>query len=181
MELEDFKSDFKNAAKGQLSRDSIQKMILENNHPVLRGIKIQLIAESVLWAVFLAVYHDFFDGHLRSPVWNILLILSIILVLVHNVLGYRVASHPVSGENILSSLGNYLSRLRKYSAISILSRVAALAVILGFFVSTVRFTEDKYWSLGILLLIFPVQIFLLRRVWRNRIKKVDAVYRQLQG
>ncbi len=63
MELENLKSRYRNAGKAPLTRENIQKMILENNHPVSKGIKTQLLTETVLWCIFLAVYDAIFDGH----------------------------------------------------------------------------------------------------------------------
>src|SRR6478752_9237483 len=107
MELENLKSEYQNAGKAALSKENIQKMIVENNHPVLKGIKIQLLMETILWAIFLAVYYNIFDGHLKSPLWNVLLVVSVIFILVHNALGFQIIGNPINGENIIKSLKNY--------------------------------------------------------------------------
>lgn len=181
MELGDFKSDYKNAGKGQLNKDSIQQLIHTHNNPVVRGIKIQLIIESVLWALFLVVYYDFFDGHLKPLLWNILLLVSVLLILLHNLLGYQISKNPINGTSILESLEKYLNRIRKYSTISIVSRVLAIAMLLGYFFSSIEFTEAKYWYLLPLILIFPVQVYLLQKVWSKRIRKINGVYQKLKG
>lgn len=181
MELDDLKSSFRNAGKGQLSRSSLEKMMLGHHHPVLKGIRRQLIIESVLWTLFLAVYYDFFDGHLKSPAWNMLLVLSVAGMLVHNVLGYRVSRNPIKADNILRSLEKYLNQIRKYSKVSIASRVLAIAMLFGYFISTIELTEEKYWSLGLLGLIFPVQAYLLNIVWSKRINTVNEVYQKLKS
>src|SRR5436189_4576238 len=103
MELEDLKSEYQNAGKASLSKENIQKMIVENNHRVLKGIKIQLLIETVLWAIFLSVYYNIFDGHLKSPLWNALLVVSVIFILAHNVLGFQIMGNPINGEAILES------------------------------------------------------------------------------
>jgi hypothetical protein len=180
MELADFKSDFKNAESGYFSKENIKQFMLVNKHPALKGIKIQMILESTFWAVFLAVYYNFFDGHLKSPLWNVLLVLSVVLILVHNVLAYQITSIPINGENILDSMKKYLDRINTYSRISIGTRMVAIALILGYFISTISFTPEKYWSFGIVLLIFPVQFYLLQKVWAKRITKINTVYQNLK-
>ncbi|AHM59611.1 hypothetical protein D770_06740 [Flammeovirgaceae bacterium 311] len=180
MELDDFKSDYKNAGNDVLDKDAIQQFMQGNYHPVLRKIRIQLIVESIFWAIFLAVYYDFFDGHLKSPLWNILLILAVLLILLHNLLGFQLIRKPAWGENILSSMESYLRQIRRYARLSIISRVVAIIVIVGYFVSSIQLTADKYWGLLLLLPIILVQIYVLYRVWAKRIRKVKAVCLQLK-
>ncbi|WP_224996117.1 hypothetical protein [Cesiribacter sp. SM1] len=180
MELDDFKSDYKNAGNDVLGKDAIQHFMRGSYHPVLRKISIQLMVESMLWAIFLAVYYDFFDGHLKSPLWNILLILAVLLILLHNLLGFQLIRKPAWDENIMSSMENYLRQIRRYAWISIISRVVAIVVIIGYFVSSIQLTADKYWGLLLLLPLILVQIYVLYRVWAKRIRKVKAVYLQLK-
>lgn len=180
MELENLKSEYQNAGKALLSKANIQKMILENNHPVLKGIRIQLLTETVLWAIFLAVYYNIFDGHLKSPLWNVLLVVSVIFILVHNVLGFQIISNPINGESILESLKNYQIKIKNYAVISIATRVLAIALLLGYFVSTIAFTKEKLFSLGFISLIIPVQIYLLHRVWAKRKSRINNMLQKLK-
>lgn len=155
-------------------------MISANSHPVLRHIKIQLILESSLWAIFLAVYYNFFDGHLKSPLWNSLLVISVVLLLVHNLLGYRVTNNLINGPNVRLSLKNYLKRIRKYSIISVFTRALAIIMIFGYFISSIESFESRhYWSFVFLILLVAVQIYLLKRVWSKRINKVALAYEKL--
>ncbi|PJJ09640.1 hypothetical protein CLU83_3006 [Flavobacterium sp. 1] len=180
MELENLKSEYQNAGKALLSKEKIQKMILENNHPVLKGVRIQLLTETVLWAIFLAVYYNIFDGHLKSPLWNVLLIVSVIFILVHNVLGFQIISNPINGKTILESLKNYQIKIKNYAVISIATRVVAIAILLGYFISTIAFTKEKLFSLGFISLIIPVQIYLLHRVWAKRKSRINNMLQKLK-
>ena len=180
MELENLKSEYQNTGKVSLSKENIQKMIIENNHPVLKGIKIQLLTETVLWAIFLAVYYNIFDGYLKSPLWNILLVVSVIFILLHNVLGFQIIGNPINGETILESLKNYLTRIKSYAIISIATRVFAIIILLGYFISTISFTKEKLISLSFISLIIPIQIYLLHRVWAKRKSRINKMLEKLK-
>jgi hypothetical protein len=180
MELDHLKSDYQNAGKTSLSKERIQKMIQDNNHPVLKGIKRQLLIETVLWAIFLAVYYNIFDGHLKSPLWNILLVVAVLFILVHNALGFQIINNPINGETILESLKNYQTKIKNYAVISIATRVLAIVMLLGYFMSTITFNREKLFSLALIALIFPIQIYLLQRVWTKRKNKIAALFTKLK-
>jgi hypothetical protein len=180
MELDNLKSAYQNAGKAMLSKENIQRMIAEDNNPVTKSIKKQLLIETVLWAIFLAVYYNIFDGHLKSPLWNILLVLSIIFILAHNALGFQIIRHPINGETILESLKNYQNKIKNYAVVSIVTRVLAIAILLGYFISTIQFTKEKFISLGFIALIFPVQIYLLHLVWAKRKNQINEIFQKLK-
>lgn len=179
MELEDLKSDYQNAGRQKLSKEKIEEFVQEKSHPVLKSIKRQLAIESLCWLVFLVVFYDFFDGHLRTPLWNFLLVIGVVLVLLHNFLGYRIITNPIQSKNILDSLERYLSRIKKYAVLSIFSRVLAIILILGYFVSAIEMTNEKLWSLGLFMLIIPIQVYLLRKVWNGRIIQIKDIYQKI--
>ncbi len=178
MELEDFKSAYLQAGKQEKDKDALQRMLHAGN-PVIKGIKRQLIIETVLWLIFLVVYYDFFDGHLKPLIWNLLLVLSVILLLLHNFLGYKITNKPVNGDNIQESLKNYLQKVRWYSIISIASRITAIIIVFGYFLSSIESTDKKIWGIGFLLLLIIIQGLLLRKIWLGRIDKLKKVYAQL--
>lgn len=182
MDLEELKSDYLKAGKEKMDKEHLHRMISANRHPVLRRIKIQLILESSFWAIFLAVYYNFFDGHLKSPLWNSLLIISVVLILVHNLLGYRITNIPINKPNVRLTLKNYLERIRKYAIISMFTRVLAITMIFGYFMSSIEAYENKhYWSLVFLILLITIQIYLLKSVWSKRINRVALTYEQLSS
>ncbi len=181
MEIEHLKSDFQNAGKTSVSKETIQKMIQENNHPVAKGIKRQLLIETLLWGIFLAVYYNIFDGHLKSALWNILLVVAVLFILVHNALGFQITSHPINGESILESLKNYQTKIQQYAVISIVTRILAIVILLGYFMSTITFTREKLYSLALIALIFPIQIYLLQRVWTKRKNQIHYLFIKFKG
>ncbi len=179
MNLENLKSSYKSQNFEEVSKDVLMNMVAVNQHPILRGIRRQLIIESIGWLAFLALYYNLFDGHLRPVYWNILLILAVGLVMVHNLLGYRITNNPVNGSNLLESLRNYLKRMRRYSNVSISTRVLAIAMIFGFFLSTADFAGPRsYWIVFGMLLVLVIQIYLLHRMWSKRIRIITEKYRQ---
>lgn len=180
MKLDDLKWSNSGFDNEQISKEKLIGMLNVNKHPVLKRIKIQLIIESIAWASFLAIYYDFFDGHLRTWFWNALLILSIGMLLIHNLLGYQVTNNPINGRNILDSLRRYIKRIRIYAYLSISARVFAIIIIFGYFLSALdAFEVRHYWSLGFLLALVFIQAYLLWRVWSNRISFIKLKYDQL--
>lgn len=180
MELENLKLDYQNTGKAAFNKETILKIISENNHPVAKSIKIQLLIETVLWTIFIVVYYDIFDGHLKSVLWNFLLVTAILFILVHNILGFKIINNPINGENIIESLKNYQDKIKTYSNFSIVSRVFAIAILLGYFISTITFTKEKIISLSFIALIFPIQIYLLNRVWAKRKSQINTILMKLK-
>jgi hypothetical protein len=180
MKLGNLKSVYQNTGKVALNKENIQKMISENNYPVAKSLKKQLLIETVLWTIFIAVYYDIFDGHLKSLFWTLLLVAAVAFVLVHNALGFYVINNPINGETILESLKNYQNKIKNYTVVSIVSRVFAIAILLGYFISTITFTKEKIISLSFIFLVFPIQIYLLYRVWAKRKNQINAMFMKLK-
>jgi len=175
MDLEDLKSDYKKGVVENLkTTENLNKMKESGNHPVLKGIKKQLIFESIIWVFLLVVFYDIFDGHLKSIVWNGLLIVSILLLLFHNISGYILVKNPIFGENIKESLEKYLSKIKTFSFISIASRVFAITIFLGFLTSNTTWEFNKILLFsGMFLLTIATQIYFLRKVWNKRIDVIE--------
>lgn len=170
MDLDDLRTNYR--GEENLPKEGLRKMLQTRNHPVLKRIRRQLIFESLLWTLFLIVFYDFFDGHLKPPVWNGLLALSVILILIHNLLGYRLAKSPVSGGNLKRSLENYLRRMRRYATISIVSRATAIVFVMLFFTSATG--PGKFWiSMAALVALVAMQVYALSAIWRSRIKRIN--------
>lgn len=172
MDLDTLKSNYKNADNETIkSMGNLGKMRHPSNHPVLKKIRLQLIIESLLWAFILIVFYDFFDGHLRSFFWNVLLAISIILLLTHNFLGYLLVQKPINDDNIKSSLKGYLVKIKKYSIVSIVSRVLTVVIFMLYLTSNSNWDVDKLWTfIGFFILLILTQIFLLGKIWHKRIK-----------
>ena len=183
MELDDLKSmNMPEDQEEMVSKSTLKHMTTARTHPVLRKIRLQLSIESIGWVSFLAVYYDLFDGHLRSIFWNFALILAVGLILIHNLLGYRITSEPFSGPNLLESLRNYLHQIRRYAFLSVSSRVMAFGIVMGYFLSAVpTFEARHYGSIALLGLIAAIQFSMLWRVWSERINRIASSYRQLSS
>lgn len=172
MNEDNFKSTWKGIHTASTTPEALGKMIQENRHPVLKGIRRQLIIETIGWGAFLLVYYDFFDGDQKPFYANVLLVAAIGFMLLHSVVGYMVHRNKISGINLSQSLQQYLSGLKNYARISILSRVVSIGAFLLFFLITIQWTPHKYWLLALLGLL-PVQVFLLYKVWASRIRQIS--------
>ncbi|WP_158858478.1 hypothetical protein [Lunatibacter salilacus] len=180
MNLDELKWSNASFADEQISKETLVGLLGVNKHKVLKRIKTQLIIESIAWSAFLAVYYDFFDGHLRSGIWNGLLVVAICLLLIHNLLGYQVTNNPINGINILESLSNYLLKLRRYAYLSISARILAILILFGYFLSAMDVFEIRhYWSFAFLLLLVSTQAYLLWQIWSKRIKIINLKYKEL--
>ncbi|WPU96174.1 hypothetical protein SNE25_11660 [Mucilaginibacter sabulilitoris] len=155
------------------STDDIRLMLSENRHPVLKKIRKQLTIEMIGWSVFFICYYTMFDGD-QKPVWiNLTLIVSVLLPLIHNLMGYRFSKYLVNGNTINESLKNYLSKVKVYATVSIICRFFFATGLLVFFTYGLSFNTKKYISLGVIILIFLIQLSILYRLWAKRLKKLE--------
>jgi hypothetical protein len=173
MELNDLKSAWHEADESSgATKERLLFMLQEKNHPVLRKVRRQLIIETAGWLTLLGAYYTMFDAD-KKPLWaNILLIISILMSIIHNVTGYTASRHIITGNTIKQSLENYLSRLKRYSVVSVVSRLIFGAGLLAFFSSGINFTANKYTLLAILILAVLFQCLLLYRVWVRRLRRI---------
>lgn len=175
MELDELKYAWDTIKTPVKSTDDIKLMLSENRHPVLKKIRKQLTIEIVGWSVFLICYYTMFDGN-HKPIWiNITLIVSVLLPLIHNLMGYRFAKYLVNGVTIRESLKNYLSKVKIYAIVSIICRLFFVIGLLLFFTYGISFNTQKYASLAIIILIFLIQLSLLYRVWAKRLKSLESI------
>jgi len=173
MELTELKQVWDTVEIPVKSTDDIKLMLSENNHPVLKKIRKQLTIEIIGWSVFLICYYSMFDGD-HKPIWiNIILVVSVLLPLIHNLLGYRLAKYLVNGVTIRESLKNYLFKIKVYAIISIACRFFFVVGLLVFFTHGLSFNTIKYILLAIIILIFLTQLFLLYRLWVKRLKTIE--------
>jgi len=173
MEFNELKSTWNTVKTPEISSIEMRKMFSENRHPALKSIRKQLIIEIIGWCILLICYYTMFDGD-KKPVWiNILLVFSILLPVIHNLMGYRFAKYLVQGTNIQESLKNYLAKVKRYAAISIISKQLFLIGLLLFFTYGLTFNTSKYISLVIIGLIFTIQIVLTYRIWAKRLAGLE--------
>jgi uncharacterized membrane protein len=158
----------------------LQSMIREKNHPVLRDIRRQLLIETIFFSLLLIVYYDFFDGD-RKPLYaNILLAGSVVLLIVHNIIGYLFIRRPLNGSNIKQSLTAYHQQLKRYAIISVMVRCLMVVCLLLFFTAPIIFHPDKIWLLAVVVIIVIIQLILLSGIWNRRLRKIRGTIRSLQ-
>lgn len=175
MEIDELKSAWNKVETPVKTTGEIKLMLQENKHPVLKGIRKQVIIEVVSWSVFLACYYSMFNGTYK-PLWiNALLVLCIVFPLIHNLMSYRFAKHLVNGNTIQASVSNYIANVKAYASISIAARVLFAGGLLVFLTYGIKFTEAKYLSLAIIILIFLVQLAILANLWIKRLNKLNNI------
>jgi hypothetical protein len=147
--------------------------------PVLKSIRRQLTIETICYTIFLLVYYNFFDGDKKSFFLNSILVISVSLLLLHNVAGYMITNNPVGSNNLKESLTIYLEKLKRYAVIAVASRAIAFSGIMLFFMGNIRWTSAKYYALVFIICLLGIQIYSLGRIWAGRIRKIKGVLFEL--
>ena len=170
MELDELKSAWNAIQTPVKTNNELSAMLIESKHPVLKDIRKQFAIEIVGWCAFLVCYYTMFDGDQKPLLINILLIISMLFALIHNVSGYSFAKYLVNGSTIVSSLERYLSKVRAYAVVSVLSRIILMTGFLTFFTYNIYFTTSKYILLAVVIIIFLIQLGWLSQLWAKRLK-----------
>lgn len=158
----------------------IQALAEKKTSPVLKSIRKQLTIEIVGYSIFLLVYYDFFDGHKKPLFLNLLLVAAILLLLVHNAIGYTLSKRPVSGENLLDDLRKKSLQVKQYAVLSISSKILAMVGIFSFFLGAgIQWNNARYTALAAIAGIFAIQGFFLWRVWASRVKRLNTTIAEL--
>ncbi|MES2378622.1 MAG: hypothetical protein V4553_18660 [Bacteroidota bacterium] len=174
MELDELKNAWHNVKTPDKDAGDIKAMLSESNHPVLKGIRRQVIIEVAAWSIFLVCYYTMFDGDTK-PVWiNIVLVVSVLFPLIHNLMGYSFARYLVNGDTLKESLTVYLAKVKVYAAVSIASRVLFAAGFVVFFTYGLSLTAARYYSVAIIGLIFLFQLWVLSRIWAKRLNNIKT-------
>lgn len=172
MELDDLKTEWKTVLVPPKNEAALLLMLEENRHPVLRKIRRQIQMEVTAWIVFLLVYYSMFDGDMK-PFWvNCVLFISLLLAVLHSLYGYFYNKFITDGSNVKTALMSLYRRLKKYAFISIVSRIALVLGFLLFFTYSVHFTKVKLLLLLFLVVVFSVQLLILFRIWKQRLKRI---------
>lgn len=172
MEFNELKSAWKNIELPAKTTEELQLMLLENKHPVLKKIRTQLTLEIIIWSIFLFCYYTMFDGERKPVAINVILISGVLLSLVHNLMGYSATKYLANGITLKESLENYLSRVKIYAIVSILSRVLLMIGFILFFSHGIHFNAGKYLSLAVIISAFLIQLLVLYRLWAARFKNL---------
>jgi hypothetical protein len=182
MELDDMKSYWKKLpAESAKPAGAFKSMTKENGHPVLKGIRRQMLIEMTGWILFLIVFYDFFDGHTKPLYLNALVVSTGAFVAGHNLMGYLMARNLHADGNMAQVMSAYIAKVKTYSAVSIMARVVSMTAVLMFFADAIQFTKEKYMMLAGILVVFMVQIGLLIRLWIKRIVELEGSVRELKN
>jgi hypothetical protein len=144
-------------------------------NPVLNDIRRQLTIESIAYTIFLVVYYSGFDGNNKSFLMNAILVISVSLLLLHNMAGYIITKNNIPANNLKLSLSTYLRKIKRFALLAIASRALAFSGIMLFFMSNITWSTGKYFGLASIICILGIQIFSLRKIWSGRINKISAV------
>lgn len=178
--MDALKAAWKGADSNTKSTQDLKGMLKENKHPVLKKIRTQMIIEILAFSAFGLVYYDFFDGHQKPLYANLILASALLLAIVHNVIGYLGARNPVKGNNIKGSLEKYLSDLKVFALLSVLSRIGYATGLLIFFTSVIAITGTKQWLIAGIIAVFLVQAGILVKLWLNRIRGIKMAVESLK-
>lgn len=179
MNDEVLKSVWQGVATPQRTPAELKAIMTEKTHPVLKGIRQQLVIESIGFIALLLVYYDIFDGHQKPMYANVLLVGSLLFAIGHNLIGYFFARQKLKDGSISTLLENQLSRLKRYAVLSVLMRMLTTLGLLGFFMSAINLSEKGF---GILLLAVPLvilQVLVLSRIWLRRIRQIQEAISSL--
>ncbi|WP_437918676.1 hypothetical protein [Sphingobacterium sp. LRF_L2] len=172
MEFNQLKSTWDAVKTPSISAIEIRNMLSENKHPVLKALRKQLAIEITGWLIFIAVYYSMLDGAVK-PLWiNLSLIFSILLPFVHNLMGYRLSKNLIYGDNIQKSLRNFLSKVKVYAIVSIVSRQIYLVGLLLFLTYGISLNANKLLFLIIAISCFLIQFAVLSMIWKTRLKSL---------
>ena len=144
-------------------------------NPVLNDIRRQLTIESIAYSIFLLIYYTGFDGNNKSLMMNAILVISVSLLLLHNISGYIITKNNIPANNLKQSLSTYLQKIKRFALLAIASRAIAFSGIMLFFMSNISWSTTKYLSLAAIICILGIQIFSLRKIWIARINKISRV------
>jgi len=172
MELNDLKSGWQAAGSAFTNEADLQKMTQVIHHPSLKKIRTKLIVETIALTCFLFVYYDWFDGDKKPFTVNVLLVSSLLLYILNDVIGYIAVAKPIRGRNLKLSIQNYLMRIKRLFAFSlIISSLYSISLII-FFTSVINFTKEKrFILLAIIILLFQM-LLLSFKFWTKRIKNL---------
>ncbi|HOZ78679.1 MAG TPA: hypothetical protein PLY34_11830 [Ferruginibacter sp.] len=175
MELNDLKAGWQHAGAALKNETDLQKMTQVSNHPVLKKIRRKLIVETAGLAVFLLIYYDWFDGDQKPFTVNLFLVVSLLLYLSNNIIGYIAIASPVRRTNLKLSVQDYFIRIKRLSIASlVISFVYSVSLII-FFTSIINFTKEKRMILaGIVLVLLQLLLF----SWRNWHRKINRLKQQ---
>jgi hypothetical protein len=172
MRIEEMKSLWEAQPIEVKQKEALAGMLTEKCHPILKGIRKQLILEISSWLIILCVYYSMFDGEKRPLAVNLIFIISILQAIAFNFTGYLAARNLVHGDNIITSIVVYLEKLKRFKWSSLFSRIIFMGGMLFFFFYGLNMVFFRTLSIVLIGVVFVSQLWLLQRQWSQRIKKL---------
>jgi len=173
MELTELKSAWQNVNSSVKSETELQKMTKIANHPSLKKIRTKLIAELIGLTLFPLVYYDWFDGDQKSLYVNLLLVISLMLYILNDVIGYISIVKPIAANNLKISIQNYLARIKRLSIFSLIISFLYGFSLIAFFTSAIDFTSEKQLVLVGIIFFLLSMIYFSFRLWTKWIKSLS--------
>ena len=177
MDIDDLKSDWHRAGNEPLSEKELAMMTRVRNHPSLRKLRVKFMTEIVALAALLVLYYDGFDGAEKPLLVNILLVVSIVLYIFNNALGYSQLQNPSVSGNMREALAKQARSLKRLAVLSLTSSVVYATALMVFFTYQMVFTQRKYIILSALIL---SSFLLFYYSWINWQRKI-ARFRELEA
>jgi len=174
MDLDNIKSNWKNAGIGIKDQNELLMMTKIKNHPNIKKLRIKFIIETIMIIVFLAVYYDGFDGATK-PLWaNLLLIGSTMAYIIVRILVWLELRNPIRGENLKNSLISFQSKLKRMANMILFTSFLFGSAIISFFASSIDFTVGKYFVLAGMIISLILLVYLSSRIWEKRIESIKS-------
>ena len=170
--MDTLKSAWQAMPEGNKPQRELQRIILENRHPVQQQVRRQVILESILFSAFLACYYTMFDGDRKPLLLNGLLVCGVLLIIGYGLLSYFNAARRVMDEPLRAALNSRLRQIKTFAVLSVTFRVTGMACILLYFVYGIAFTMEKQALMLGAALVVLVQFSLLVRLWARRIRRL---------
>ncbi|SEI98023.1 hypothetical protein SAMN05216327_10593 [Dyadobacter sp. SG02] len=177
MNIDDLKSDWRRAGDGSLSEKELAMMTRVRNHPSLRKLRFKFMTEMVALTAFLLLYYDGFDGAGKPLLLNILLVISIVLYIFNNALGYFQLQNPSVSGNMREALAKQARSLKRLAVFSLTSSVVYAIALMVFFTYQTAFTQRKYIILSALILLTFLLFYYSWISWQRKI----VHFRQLEA
>lgn len=181
MELEELKASWNAAGYESKTNIELLEMLNPNNHPVLKGIRKQIIIEVLGWTLLLVCFYTMFDGGEKPFLINLFLIVSILGSLGHNIYGYKLSKRVVHGDTLVTSVTNYMKKTKWYAVQSVFLRIVFASALLTFLTHNIALNSKKFLLMGIVICIVIFQIFLLCALWMKRYKTLDNTLAAFKG
>ncbi|PPK85646.1 hypothetical protein CLV84_2549 [Neolewinella xylanilytica] len=153
------------------------------SHPALRALRRQLLFEGGCWSFFLILFYSGLDGDQRPWGWTAALGLSLVLLILHAIVGYRLAGRPVGAMPLYQAMAEQIRTIRRYSWLSIGLRILTLLILFGFLLSYVPalWNTPRLWAIGTIVVWTAVALFIHYRLWRGRINALQTTLDELKA